>query len=187
MLNSPLLNPLHEYVCPLSLNLPQFCCSGRHSFGKYPWCSPYSLQVIKSFLPLLFGLAVSFGSTSTKRQTQFLGNKTSSSGCVLWPCANISTSISVQLLVPLNECWDWSWKSQSSTLIFLYWYTECYSASIYIYMWPLQVAVSSSLSCCKEYMGWGFPGGTVVKNPPANAGDTGLSPGPGRSHMPRSN
>ena len=32
----------------------------------------------------------------------------------------------------------------------------------------------------------GFPGGTVVKNPPANAGDTGSSPGPGRSHMPRS-
>ena len=32
-----------------------------------------------------------------------------------------------------------------------------------------------------------FPGGTVVKNPPANAGDTGLSPGPGRSHMPQSN
>ena len=33
----------------------------------------------------------------------------------------------------------------------------------------------------------GFPGGTVVKNPPANAGDTGLSPGPGRSHMLWSN
>ena len=32
-----------------------------------------------------------------------------------------------------------------------------------------------------------FPGGAVVKNPPANAGDTGLSPGLGRSHMPRSN
>ena len=29
-----------------------------------------------------------------------------------------------------------------------------------------------------------FPGGTVVKNPPANAGDMGSSPGPGRSHMP---
>ena len=27
----------------------------------------------------------------------------------------------------------------------------------------------------------------MVKNPPANVGDTGLSPGPGRSHMPRSN
>ena len=32
-----------------------------------------------------------------------------------------------------------------------------------------------------------LPGGAVVKNPPANAGDTGSSPGPGRSHMPRSN
>ena len=30
----------------------------------------------------------------------------------------------------------------------------------------------------------GFPGGTVVKNPPANAGDMGLSHGWGRSHMP---
>ena len=33
----------------------------------------------------------------------------------------------------------------------------------------------------------GFLGGTVVGNPPANAGDTGSSPGPGGSHMPRSN
>ena len=33
----------------------------------------------------------------------------------------------------------------------------------------------------------GFPGGAVVRNPPANAGDTGLIPGPGRSHMSRSN
>ena len=27
----------------------------------------------------------------------------------------------------------------------------------------------------------GFPGGSVVKNPPANAGDAGLIPGSGRS------
>ena len=33
---------------------------------------------------------------------------------------------------------------------------------------------------------WGFPGGAVVGSPPANAGDTGSCPGPGRSHMPRS-
>ena len=32
-----------------------------------------------------------------------------------------------------------------------------------------------------------FPGGAVVKNPPANAGDTGSIPGQGRSHMPLSN
>ena len=28
-----------------------------------------------------------------------------------------------------------------------------------------------------------FPSGPVVKTLPANAGDTGSSPGPGRSHM----
>ena len=34
---------------------------------------------------------------------------------------------------------------------------------------------------------WGFPGGAVVGSLPANAGDTGSSPGLGRSHMLRSN
>ena len=33
----------------------------------------------------------------------------------------------------------------------------------------------------------GFPGGAVVENPPANAGDTGSSPGLGGSHMLRGN
>ena len=33
----------------------------------------------------------------------------------------------------------------------------------------------------------GFPGGAVVENPAANAGDTGSGPGPGRSHMLWSN
>ena len=32
---------------------------------------------------------------------------------------------------------------------------------------------------------WDF--GAVLKNPPANAGDAGSSPGPERSHMPWSN
>ena len=32
-----------------------------------------------------------------------------------------------------------------------------------------------------------FPGSTVVKNPPANAGDKGSIPDLGRSHMPWSN
>ena len=34
---------------------------------------------------------------------------------------------------------------------------------------------------------WGFPGGAVVENPPANAGDMGSSPGLGRSYMLQSN
>ena len=32
-----------------------------------------------------------------------------------------------------------------------------------------------------------IPEGTVHRNPPANEGEIGLIPGPGRSHMPRSN
>ena len=32
-----------------------------------------------------------------------------------------------------------------------------------------------------------FPDGKVVKNLPANAGDTGSIPGLGRSHMPQNN
>ena len=32
-----------------------------------------------------------------------------------------------------------------------------------------------------------FPGGPVVKDPPASAGDTGSIPGLGRFHMPQSN
>ena len=31
---------------------------------------------------------------------------------------------------------------------------------------------------------WGFPGGSEVKNIPANVGYTGSIPGPGRSHVP---
>ena len=34
---------------------------------------------------------------------------------------------------------------------------------------------------------WGFPGGAVVENLPADAGDMGSSPGLGGSHMLRSN
>ena len=34
---------------------------------------------------------------------------------------------------------------------------------------------------------WDFPGGTVVRNPPANAEDMGLVPGLGRLHMPWGN
>ena len=46
------------------------------------------------------------------------------------------------------------------------------------YMWEF-----SPLKKCVQ----GFPGGAVVESLPASAGDTGSSPGLGRSHMPRSN
>ena len=41
-------------------------------------------------------------------------------------------------------------------------------------------------STYKNQLHWGFPGVTVVKNLPTSVGDTGSSPGPGRSHMPLS-
>ena len=44
-----------------------------------------------------------------------------------------------------------------------------------------------AVSVHQEKSVWDFPGGAVVKNPPSNSGDTGLSSGLGRSHMPRSN
>ena len=41
--------------------------------------------------------------------------------------------------------------------------------------------------CSKEDEKRDLPGGPVVKNPPANAGDMGLIPGLGRFHMAWSN
>ena len=49
-----------------------FCRSGRHFFGKHPRVFSLLVASNKSFL-LLLGLIVSFGSTSTKRQTLFSG------------------------------------------------------------------------------------------------------------------
>ena len=46
----------------------------------------------------------------------------------------------------------------------------------------LEIIIYSSEVCLED-----FPGGTVVKNLPANSGDVGLSPGAGRFHMPWSN
>ena len=44
----------------------------------------------------------------------------------------------------------------------------------------------TQLNIKKKLAEMGFPGGAVVESLPANAGDTGSSPGLGRSHMPRS-
>ena len=49
-----------------------------------------------------------------------------------------------------------------------------------------QLTTFSKVCTIKNVICGGFPGGAVVENLPANAGDTGSSPGLGRSHMPRS-
>ena len=38
-----------------------------------------------------------------------------------------------------------------------------------------------------KWEGWDFPGGPVVRIPPANTGDMGSIPGPGRFHMLQGN
>ena len=53
--------------------------------------------------------------------------------------------------------------------------------------WLIQYHSSSEpLHMALKISEWGFPGGAVVENLPANAEDTGSSPGLRRSHMPRS-
>ena len=56
-----------------------------------------------------------------------------------------------------------------------------------VYFSPISFLCSSDYMTLKLIHLRGFPGGAVVENLPANAGDTGSSPGLGRSHMPRSN
>ena len=50
---------------------------------------------------------------------------------------------------------------------------------------PLRIN-RSSITWWLRLQAWGFPGGAVIENLPANAGDTGTSPGLGGSHVPRS-
>ena len=51
----------------------------------------------------------------------------------------------------------------------------------------LELAQTDVKSSSSKILSQGSPGGAVVKNPPANGGDMGSSPGPVRSHMPWSN
>ena len=45
---------------------------------------------------------------------------------------------------------------------------------------------SKLLTAVQDSIGGKFPGGSVIKNLPSKAGDTGLVPGLGGSHMPQS-
>ena len=49
------------------------------------------------------------------------------------------------------------------------------------------VEISCNIDILQNKGSRDFPGGAVVKNLPASAGDMGSRPGPRRSHMPRSN
>ena len=65
-----------------------------------------------------------------------------------------------------------------------YWHLK--GAYKFIYKATLPQELSGSIFSIKKIEILGFPGGAVVENLPASAGNTGSSPGLGRSHMPRS-
>ena len=50
-----------------------------------------------------------------------------------------------------------------------------------------QAQIHASKKGADERMSLDFPGGLVVKNLSANAGNTGLISGPGRFHVPKGN
>ena len=51
--------------------------------------------------------------------------------------------------------------------------------------WLTAIRTKNNFNTQKNFLG--FPGGTVDRNPPANAGDMGLIHGPGRFHTLQSN
>ena len=62
--------------------------------------------------------------------------------------------------------------------------TQSQNSQMHVWLTQLYSGDSFAFLKMKEEV---FPGGAVVENLPANAGDTGSSPGLGRSHMPPSN
>ena len=67
------------------------------------------------------------------------------------------------------------------------WKKESWVETFTVAHFHIVYIVFYSVSAINTSMYTDFPGGAVVKNPPANAGDTGSSPGLGRSHMLWSN
>ena len=63
--------------------------------------------------------------------------------------------------------------------------TACFQEELEHYKHIFQLLVDKAV--LENMYLWEFPGGLVVKNPPVNAGDTGLIPGLGRFHMPWGN
>lgn len=72
--------PLHEYAYTLSLKIPQFCCSGRHCFGKDPRCSLYLLQVTNPFFSQSLFLLCLSAWHPPRGKPRFLGNISSLAG-----------------------------------------------------------------------------------------------------------
>ena len=92
------------------------------------------------------------------------------------------------LLIKLEDFFLYRVQLSSSDYFFFLCLTASFFPQFFIFK---KFELSIFPMACDFYMRvtpiLGFPGGSVVKNLPANEGDTGLFPGPGGSDMPGSN
>ena len=92
----------------------------------------------------------------------------------------------VLILYSFAQCYHWGGLGEGYMESPLFLTTACES-KLSLYKFQLKTKGHSVMSIIPQKKMQGFPGGAVVKNPPANAGDMGSSADPGRSHMSRSN
>ena len=91
------------------------------------------------------------------------------------------------ILILFSE--GYSSTTESQTFLLSSWFKKWPNRNLLINKMCLILASETETHKIKfifKSKGEGFPGGAVVENLPANAGDTGSSPGLGGSHMPRS-
>ena len=104
-------------------------------------------------------------------------------------CLNVESCFHSEqkaLLTSIIEGCHWLLALRAMAEVFL---LLAFSKFVYYFFYRLEsctVKNNTFEKIVKKAMSWGFPGDAVVENLPANAGDTGSSPGLGRSHMPRS-
>jgi len=83
--------------------------------------------------------------------------------------------------------WGLGWGRQGDTLIQIHGVPLISCVSLVNYLTFLVLSFLLFKKGIIRVPSRGFPGGSVVKNPPANAGDMGSIPGPGRSYTLWSN
>ena len=71
----------------------------------------------------------------------------------------------------------------------IFWFPNAYKSYIYTILSSVMCnsIMSTHIASLKNTSLLDFPAGPVVKSQTANTGDTGLIPGPGRSHVPKGN
>ena len=108
----------------LSLKFPQFCCLGRHCFGKVPQCSPYWLQVINPSVSRSLAWLCLLAQHPPRGEPSFPVTRFH----VFWSQILNNNKKVIQVLRLLNQTWVCSLNTQQSqsTDTQLWWrYIQC--------------------------------------------------------------